>query len=83
VTPIRERSPETPSPPEPSYIDTFLQGARFALFALEGRLREDGELPDDVDTALDEFHDLYQTTRSGIEAREADTDTLARFLGKN
>lgn len=80
---IRER-PADCDPPDPAYLDAFLQGARFALFALEGRLRDEtSTVPDELDHALDEFHDLYASTRDGLDSREARVAAMARFLGKN
>lgn len=70
--------------PDPAYLDTFLQGARFALFALEGRLRDRGrEVPAELEEALSEFHRLYESTRSGLDAREAKIELMSQFLGKN
>lgn len=70
--------------PDPAYLDNFLQGARFALFALEGRLRDSGrEVPSELEDALREFHQLYASTRSGLEAREARIELISRYLGKN
>lgn len=69
---------------DPEYLDAFLQGARFALFALEGRLRDDDEeIPAEIEKALLEFHDLYKDTRSGVEAEKARVELFSTFLGKN
>ncbi len=73
-----------PSAMDPEYLDAFLQGARFALFALEGRLRDDEQpVPPGLEEALLEFHGLYKDTRSGLDAEKARIQVLSTFLGKN
>lgn len=68
-----------------TYLDAFLQGARFALFALEGRLNDkDTEIPDDVLDSLDEFHELFRSTRSELsDEEEATVEFVSRYLGRN
>ncbi len=76
--------PDTPPGTTPAYLDAFLQGARFALFALEGRLRDGDEaVPAELEEALIEFHNLYKDTRNGIEARDVQVELFSTFLGKN
>lgn len=82
--------PDKPPTPDlapgtgPAYLDAFLQGARFALFALEGRLRDDDQpVPVELEDALIEFHDLYKDTRNGIDARQAKVELFSSYLGKN
>ncbi len=70
--------------PDRDYLDTFLQGARFALFAVEARLRE-RELADEdeIEATLDEFHDLFRNVRGSME-QDAPLVTFASDpLGKN
>lgn len=74
----------TAKAPDRDYLDTFLQGARFALFAVEARLRErDLADEDEIEATLDEFHDLFRNVRGGMD-RETPLVTLTSdHLGKN
>ncbi len=76
--------PIRPDSTDPAYLDAFLQGARFALFAVEGRLKgTKSELPADIEAAIDEFHDLFKATRDGIEGHEPPIELVQRYVGKN
>jgi hypothetical protein len=71
--------------PNPEYLDAFLQGARFALFALEGRVKESStSLSPELADSIDEVHEMVSTTRKGIQARDTSSVSApTRFLGKN
>lgn len=69
--------------PDHDYLDAFLQGARFALFAVEARLREDGCSESEIEAALDEFHDLFRSVRGGMERTRPLVALHTDYLGKN
>jgi hypothetical protein len=73
--------------PDPEYLDAFLQGASFALFALEGRLADEGGSPSpELAQALGDVHDLVASTREGLEVHRTSTDTMPpmqHYVGKN
>ncbi|HEX9815976.1 MAG TPA: hypothetical protein VGB18_03260, partial [Candidatus Thermoplasmatota archaeon] len=55
---------------DPSYLDAFLQGARFSLFALEGRLRDREDLSrDELIELIDEVHAMYRHAQQGLDQR--------------
>lgn len=69
---------------DPAYLDAFLQGARFALFALEGRFAENPEgLDPELAETIDELHDMFGDTREGLSRREPSLALTRRFIGKN
>lgn len=70
--------------PDRDYLDTFLQGARFALFAVEARLREQ-ELADEdeIEATLDEFHELFRSVRGSMEEAPPLVTLTSDHLGKN
>lgn len=71
------------NPPDPEYVDAFLQGARFALLALEGRLDDgDGVKPPELSDAIGDFHALIASRQAGVDDRETPRPP-PRFLGKN
>jgi hypothetical protein len=83
VTGVEEVVAIRDEPPNPEYLDAFLQGASFALFALEGRLREDREPSAEVAEIISDLHEMLSATREGLEVREPQTESVSRYIGKN
>ncbi|MGH7318012.1 MAG: hypothetical protein ACRELA_00060 [Candidatus Rokuibacteriota bacterium] len=58
--------------PDRAYLDAFLQGARFSLFAMEGTLREKHSMTqEEMREVIAGLHELFQTTRVGLRERWA------------
>lgn len=72
------------TPPDRAYLDAFLQGARFALFAVEGRLSGKRRLsPDEVEEIFREFHALFRDAYASLAQRQALVTLTRDSLGKN
>lgn len=54
--------------PAEEYLGAFLDGYEFMLLAFEGRL--DGDVPDDVEAFLDDYHRILELHRKHIEGED-------------
>lgn len=58
------------TPPDKNYLDAFLQGARFSLFAMEGALKGKGDLSaEEVQQLIDQLHEVFRSTHAGLRDR--------------
>ncbi|MDX1611657.1 MAG: hypothetical protein R3185_04755 [Candidatus Thermoplasmatota archaeon] len=72
-----------PSSPDRAYLDAFLQGARFALFAAEARLQDPNVEQEHLQAVMAELHALFRDTHEGVLARGPLVRFKAEGLGKN
>lgn len=72
------------TPPDSAYLEAFLQGARFALFAIEGRIRNVDEIDEQaLEEVFEEFHELFRDAYSSQVERKHLLALSKEYLGKN